>query len=134
MEKKKKTVLWIIVVVILIAMLILTLLINPKQNTIYLLKDKSVLSQDKCAQLEKYVIVYQTGCPFCAKVIPRIQQVEQDLNVTFKHYNLAIKPDFDKFKEMRIMPEGVPAVIINCKTYLGAGYSIEEYKGFIQTA
>jgi thiol-disulfide isomerase/thioredoxin len=131
MEKKKKTIIWIIVIVILIALLILMLSLNSNNTSIYTIKDKSVISQDKCSQLEEYVIIYQTGCPHCERVIPRVQQVEQDLNVTFVHYNLAIKADFDKLNGIGLLPEGVPAVIIDCKAYLGDGYSVEDFENFV---
>lgn len=134
MEKKKKTIIWIIVIVVLIALLLLMLSLNSNNTSIYTIKDKSVIPQDKCSQLEKYVIIYQTGCPHCERVIPRIQQVEQDMNVTFVHYNLAIKTDFDKLDSLKLLPEGVPAVIINCKAYLGDGYSVEDFEGFVQQA
>ncbi len=119
------------VIVILIGLIVLVLAKNPKTSNLYTIKDKATIPQDKCALLEKYAIVYQTGCPHCEKVLPRIQQVEEDLNITFKHYNLAIKVDFDKFNEIGLMPEGVPAVIINCTAYLGDGYSVEYFENAI---
>ena len=131
MEKKKKTVIWIVVIVILVGLLLLALLSSPKTSDVYTIKDQDTIPQDRCVLIDKYAIIYQTGCPHCEKVLPRIQQVEQDLNLTFKHYNLAIKADFDKFTEIKMMPSGVPAVIINCKAYLGGGYSTEDFKNFV---
>lgn len=89
------------------------------------------IPQDKCSKLDQYAIIYQTGCPHCAKVLPRIQEVEQSLGVTFKHYNLAIQADFNYIQSLGMLPEGVPAVIINCKAYLGSDYSVDDFKSFI---
>jgi len=132
---KKSLKIWasVIILVVLIAAIVLFLVLGQDKNKtdLIIIKDQMVIPQDKCSQLDQYSIIYQTGCPHCAKVLPRILEVEQSLGITFKHYNLAIQSDFNKIQTMGIMPEGVPAVIINCKAYLGDGYSTEEFRSFI---
>ncbi len=122
----------IIFAVVVIA-IVLFLLLNqtPNQSNLLIIKDQMIIPNEKCSQLDQYSIIYKTGCQHCAKVLPRIQEVEQSLNLSFKHYNLAIPSDFSQIEAMGIMPEGVPAVIINCKAYLGSGYTTEDFKGFI---
>lgn len=128
-----KTSMYLIIFAVLVIVVVLFLILgkNDRNTGLLILKDKMLLPEDKCKLLDQYVIIYQTGCSHCAKVLPRIQEVEKDLNITFKHYNLALKQDFNELNAREIMPEGVPCVIIDCHAYLGDPYSTEDYKNFV---
>ena len=104
---------------------------NTQELTI--LKDKTVLNQSICSSLEDYVFIYQTGCQHCEKVVPRLEQVEQELNITFKEYNLAVKEDRTHFDNLDILVRGVPAVIIHCKVMIGDQYSADDFKNAVNS-
>ncbi|MCS7134552.1 MAG: thioredoxin family protein [Candidatus Pacearchaeota archaeon] len=104
------------------------LFLSGCKNEILILKDKKTIPEPKCIQLEKYIFIYETGCPHCDKFFPVIRQVEKELNVSFKKYNLAIEEDFKELQKMKIIPEGIPCVIISCRVYIGAGYTAQDLK------
>ncbi|MEM4702985.1 MAG: hypothetical protein QXP53_00655 [Candidatus Pacearchaeota archaeon] len=121
----------LIVVIILTGLIVSVLVLNgcSSNNTdTLILKDKMIIPQDKCKFLDKYIFIHETGCPHCANVIPRIRQVEHEFNITFKEYNLAVKEDLDAINRLKILPQGVPCVIIDCKVYLGDRYSVDDFK------
>lgn len=99
-----------------------------ENNNLFIIKDKSIIPQEKCNFLGDYVIIYETGCPFCEQVMPRIEKVEQDFNITFTRVNIALKQDYETLQLIKVLPEKVPCVIIKCKAYIGAGYSVEDFK------
>lgn len=101
---------------------------NSHSDNILVLKDKMQIPQEKCKLLDKYVLIYERGCPHCENVMPRIEQIEQEFNVSFKKYDLAVKEDFEAIRKLKIIPQGVPCVIINCKVYLGDGYSVKDFE------
>jgi len=125
---------WIVLIVILLLAGFLAGCGNNNGNSeLLILKNGETISENRCMGLDNYFVIYETGCPHCGKVLPRLDQVEEDLGIEVIRYNLVVQEDFEKITQIwKILPEGVPAVVINCKIYLGSGYSIDDYKDAIQ--
>jgi thiol-disulfide isomerase/thioredoxin len=105
---------------------------DSNQSNITILQDGMNLTQDQCKYFSQPTFIWQTGCPHCEKLKPVIAQVEQDLNITFKQYNLAVKDDYDKLQSFNMIVQGVPTVIINCHVYVGDQYSLEDFENAIK--
>ncbi len=79
----------------------------------------------------KVVVIHQTGCGACEKVVPVLNEIEQELNLTFEYINL--KEDPSRMYELRIQPFYVPTVIVDCTAYVSkeSVWSKEKYKTII---
>lgn len=120
----KKRLIWAIIGLVAIIVLIIILL-SIKTPTQVILEDGMTLDNEACAKVEgvsntKVMVLHQLGCPHCVIVLPILREIEQEQNKTFSYYDLAIETDRKKvLDEMNILPKGVPAVIANCKVYVG---------------
>lgn len=124
--RKKKAIGWFaLIITVLIVALIVWFANLPKNNNV-LLQDGVVLPEEKCSQINKVTVIYGNGCPHCATALPRLRDLEQELNMTFTYYDLGINNDKDTVLTLGLIPEGVPTAIINCKAYVGVR-SEEEY-------
>lgn len=124
-----KRLMLIIVALIAIIVIISLFVIKPHSEDI-LLEDGMTLDKEKCSQLRKVTVIHAAGCGACAIAIPRLQEIEQELNMSFDYYDLAIDGDKEKILNVGLIPEAVPTIIINCKVYVGVR-SKEEYKDAI---
>lgn len=123
-----KKIIWGIVALIIAILIIALLLFLPKQNTEkVLLKDGMTLSQEKCSKLKEVTVIHAAGCGACAIAIPRLQELEQELEREWDYYDLAIDSDKEKVLKLGLIPEAVPTIIINCKVYVGVKDK-KEYK------
>lgn len=132
-EAKKRLLLGVIALIIGIAIVALVIWFanipseHPGEIT---LKDGITLPQDICSQLQKVTVIHQAGCSACAIALPRLRELEQELNMSFKYYDLAISNEKDAVLAMGLIPQAVPTVIINCKVYVGVK-SKDEYRSLI---
>ncbi len=130
---KKKALLAIIALISAIAIIILVIwFVNlPRDNSEeIILKDGIILAPETCGLLSKVTVIHQAGCSACAIAIPRLQELEQKLNQSFRYYDLAIDPERQEILNFGLIPQAVPTAIINCKVYIGVR-SKEEYKNLI---
>ncbi|UCD20594.1 MAG: hypothetical protein JSW08_02335 [archaeon] len=122
--------------VLILAVICLAVVLNGcgnGNNELLIIRDQMDIPADKCSLMDDYLIIYETGCLHCEKVLPRLAQVEDELGMEFVEYNLAIEADYNKVtQDWEVLPQGVPAVIIGCKAYLGSGYSVEDFKQAVQ--
>ncbi|MEM2089701.1 MAG: hypothetical protein QXL88_01235 [Candidatus Pacearchaeota archaeon] len=113
----------------LLIILIFSLILNGcTRGNILVLKDKMQIPQEKCKLLDKYVFIYETGCPHCARILPEIEKLEREKGLTFKRYNVAFEKDLRELQALGILPQGVPCVIVNCKVFIGSGYKAEDFE------
>lgn len=120
----------LVIAVVIIVLLIVMTKQNPNPGKI-ILKDGITLDAGACAKLSKVTIIHTTGCSACAVAIPRLQELEQELNMSFSYYDLAIENNRQDILDMNLIPQAVPTVIINCKVYVGVR-SKEDYKTLIE--
>jgi glutaredoxin len=110
--------------------LIIVFLSKTEGNGIYL-NDGSTLPQDVCQKLGKVTIIHEAGCSACAIALPRLRELEQEMNMSFDYYDIVIDNDKNKLLSLNLMPRAVPTIIINCKVYVGVREK-EEYRLAIQ--
>ncbi|MGB9708273.1 MAG: hypothetical protein ACPLXC_03065 [Candidatus Pacearchaeota archaeon] len=130
---KKKMILAIITLVLAVAIIALVAWfanVPKNQNEEIILKDGIILAPETCDLLPKVTVIHQAGCSACAIAVPRLQELEQELNQKFQYYDLAIDTERQKILNFGLIPQAVPTVIINCKTYVGVR-SKEEYLNLI---
>jgi glutaredoxin len=128
-HKKKSLGLLALILAILIIVLLFVFVKFPKNGGV-LLKDGAVLNETICKQIDNITVIHRAGCVHCAAVLPRLRELEQELNMSFTYYDIAISQDNGKVVSLNLIPEGVPTVIINCKVYVGER-SKDDYKSAI---
>lgn len=113
-------------IIIVIVLILLTRAPETPSEKI-LLKDGTPLPAVICGQLQKVTVIHAAGCSACAIAIPRLRELEEELNMTFSYYDLAVEQEKQAILDYGLIPEAVPTAIINCKVYVGVR-SKEEYK------
>ena len=109
-------------------LLVITLMIialfsgcTSNDNDTIFVKIGDAIPQDTCSfkGLDGMVIVlHQTGCPACSRVLPLLEELESELDMEFEYYNLAVDDDFNELKEKYdLLPTHTPTVIIGCVAY-----------------
>jgi thiol-disulfide isomerase/thioredoxin len=116
-------------VVVVIAIILFFIIVLNKSSEVILV-DGAEIPTLTCAQIPEVSVIYREGCPACAVAIPRIQELEQELNIEVGYYDLAVVEDAQKIKELELIVQFVPSIIINCKVHIGAK-SKEEFRQYI---
>lgn len=122
---------WLFLMFIAILAIIAFFAIVLQKSPEVILVDGSIVPEPTCSNIDKVVIIGRTGCPHCAIAESRLEELEQELGMEFKYYNLAMVEDSQEVKELGLIVQFVPSVIINCKVHIGAK-SKEEYELYIQ--
>ena len=125
--RKKKAIGWLALIAAIAIIVLVVWFAKLPKNSSTLLQDGFVLPEAKCHNINKVAVIYGAGCPHCAVALPRLRQLEQELNMSFTYYDLAIGKDKETILSLGLIPEGVPTAIINCKVYVGVRDK-EEYK------
>jgi glutaredoxin len=113
----KKYVLFLMFITI-IAIVILFAIILQKTPEVMLV-DGSIVPEPTCSKIDRVIAIGRTGCPHCAIAESRLKELEQEFDMEFKYYNLAISEDAQEVKEFGLIVQFVPSIIINCKVYIG---------------
>lgn len=116
-------------VIAVIAIVVFFVFILNKSSDV-LLTDGATVPAEICATINKVTIISREGCPACGIALPRLEELEQELNMQFKYYDTSIIEDAQEIKDKGLIPQYVPTVIINCKVYIGA-LEKEEYRNLI---
>lgn len=100
----------------------------------FILLDNEVsIPQNLCLErnlTDKIIILESKYCGACRIAVPRLKEIEQELNAKFVFLDLSKQEDVERMKEFKIMPKYTPTVLIGCDIYIGA-YSKENYKELI---
>ncbi len=130
MEFKNKYIFYIIIALIIF---ILFYLNYPKEETgLIILSDGEILPNNICNLINNQIIVIdRTGCSACAVAVPRLKELENELNINIKYYDMAIEEERNELLSMNFTTNYVPALVVNCKAYIGVR-SKEEFKDIIQ--
>ena len=104
--------------------------ITPEKPNEIVLKDKAIIPTEICAQLNKVTVIHQAGCSACAIALPRLREIEEELNLSFDYYDLAIEEKRNEILSLNLIPQAVSTVIINCEVYVGVR-SKDEYRNLI---
>lgn len=80
---------------------------------------------------DKVIILETKYCSACKVAVPRLREIEKELNAEFLYFDLSKKEDLKKFEEFKIQVQWTPTVIIGCDVLIGA-YSKDKYKIVIE--
>jgi len=130
MEKKKQNTLLALIVLIIIIAVVATVM-GLQTNSDIVLNDGTVIPDNVCEERgikDTVVVFHSNGCPACAIAVPRLEQLEKELDYEFEFINIAVRQD--KVVELGLVPTKIPTVVIKCKAYVGAK-STEEYRSLI---
>ncbi|MFQ6020606.1 MAG: hypothetical protein ACE5J4_01135 [Candidatus Aenigmatarchaeota archaeon] len=108
--------------------------INVSNDVITIDKTGVIIPDDVCSYRgikNNVIVIYKTGCGACAIAVPILEELDNELDVNFEFYDLAVQEGRNKVDELKIIPYYVPTVIINCKAYVGL-FTKEQYKSFIE--
>ncbi len=122
---------WLFLMFIIVLAIIVFFAIVLQKSPEVILVDGSTVPEPTCSKINNVVIIGRTGCPHCAIGESRLEELEQELGMEFKYYNLAIVEDAQEVKDFGLIVQFVPSVIINCKVHIGVRTK-EQYKLYIQ--
>ena len=133
-KKLKKTQKLFLGLIILVPIALIIVIIwwaaHPKNYEKIILSDGTIIPAQICSKLQRVTVIHQSGCIACAVALPRLQEIEKELNMSFGYYDLAINNEKEAILALNLIPQAVPTVIIDCKVYVGVR-SKEEYKSLI---
>ncbi len=121
---------WLFFMFIAVIAIISFFVIVIQKSPEVILTDGSTVPAATCAKLPKVVAIHREGCPACSVAIPRLEELEQELGMEFKYYDLAVTQDAQEVKDLNLIVQFVPSVIINCKVYIGVRTK-EQYTEYI---
>jgi len=121
----KKTILPLIALVVAVSMCVSP--DNPGTNStdvvvtnnVFYIGETMDLPASTCEEHDLYgkvIVIHQTGCGACERVVPALEEIEDELNLTFEYVNLQVDPS--RIFELNIQPFYVPTVIIDCTAYV----------------
>ncbi len=130
----------IFVIIIIIAIAIGNFILPPVTPTnnitnstgVIIVNDGDIISD--CAERgieDKILVIHKEGCPACAIAIPRLEELENELNMDFDFYDLAVNEDIEEVLKIGVVPTHIPAVVIDCKVHIGV-LTKEQYKNLIE--
>lgn len=95
---------------------------------------EGMISLEQCSKRgirDKVIILETKYCSACKVAVPRLREIEKELNAEFMYFDLSKQEDLKKFKEFKIWPKYTPTVIIGCDVLIGS-YSKDKYKILIE--
>jgi len=122
---------------LIILLIILTFFISGCNKyipgSLLVLNEEKTIFKDICVEKQlagKVVVLHSKYCGACKVAVPRLKEIEQELNTQFEYYDLAVESDMGKLNQLQIKTQYTPTVVVNCKVYIGT-YPKEDYKKFI---
>lgn len=99
------------------------------------LSDEGTIPQELCSERnlnDKIIVLEKKYCGACKIAVPRLREIEQELQSEFIYLDLSEEEDIEKLKDFKVIPKYTPTVLIGCNIYIGA-YSKEEFKEAIES-
>lgn len=108
-------------------LLLAVLLIAGCSSNLLILEDGMILNESICSKIDYDVlVVHETGCPYCVKALPILEEIEKENTLNFKYLDIVIKEDLNYMLEKGFTTQKIPGIIYKCKVYMGAKTK-EEY-------
>lgn len=105
---------------------------DSSNGNIIIINDGDIIQDCSQRGIEgKVLVIHRRGCSACAIAVPRLQELESELNMNFDFYDLVIDQDKENLLEIGTVPLYVPTVIIDCEVHVGV-LTKEEYKSLIE--
>ena len=118
---------------IIAAVLISGCAANGNDDTL-IVKIGDAIPQDVCnarGMSDSVIVLHQTGCPACTRVLPILAELESETGMEFEYYNLAVDVDFAELEEKYdLLPTHTPTVIIGCVAH--GSMDKEGYRNLIE--
>ena len=95
---------------------------NDNLEFIFLGKEGTI-EQGSCSARkldDKVIIMESRYCGACRIAVPRLKEIEEELNTEFIFLDLSQQCDSDRMMEFRIMPQYTPTILIGCDVHIGA--------------
>ena len=107
---------------------------NATELELILLDKEGTIPLELCLERnldDKIISLESKYCGACRIAIPRLQEIEEELQADFIYLDLSKECDLEKLHEFKIMPRYTPTVLIGCDVYIGA-YPKEKYNQLIE--
>ena len=105
-----------------------------QSQAVYVIENEDDIPPEYSAPLEnKVIVLYSKYCSACKVAIPRLKNIEQELDMQFEYLDLSEESARQRIMELGIVPHYTPTVIANCKVLIGA-YPEDVYKEAITQA
>jgi thiol-disulfide isomerase/thioredoxin len=101
-------------------------------HELILLSEGTLLDHSDCVAREvddKVVVFHSDGCPACAVAVPRLEELQGEIDYGFEFIDLS--SDRERALELGLVPTHIPTVLIRCRAYVGARTK-EEYRSLIE--
>lgn len=103
---------------------------NGTSNSVFMLEKNGNLPAEVCENYElkdRVVVIESKYCGVCKIAVPRLREIEQELNMSFVYFDIAKKEELSQLVELGLAPQYTPTVLIGCEVLIGAR-SKEEYE------
>ena len=82
----------------------------------------------------KISFLYKAGCVPCGKMLPIMESIERENNLSVTYYNILVPEEKNDLLELDLLeylePERAPVLIVECRAYFGVK-SESEYQRLI---
>jgi hypothetical protein len=86
-------------------------------------KDGMKISSKACLDMSKISFLYKAGCVPCGKMLPIMESIENENNLSVTYYNILVPEEKNELLELDLLeylePERAPVLIVNCRAYFG---------------
>jgi thiol-disulfide isomerase/thioredoxin len=117
---KKAALLSLSVLVMLITSGCINLGGNSRYGNLTVIDEGSVLEPAFCKSkgLDAQVTVFHSpSCPACRQTVPVLEEIRDETGAKFEFIDTT--KDAERINQLGIVPGHIPAVIINCRVYVG---------------
>lgn len=80
---------------------------------------------------KKVIVLYLTGCSACVISVPRLRELEGEMEAEFEFLDFASGESQERINELKLLPEKIPTVVIGCNAHVGVRTK-ETYKELIE--
>ncbi|MCD6226671.1 MAG: thioredoxin family protein [Candidatus Aenigmarchaeota archaeon] len=97
--------------------------INNMNNIDFITLDREMtIAQNLCEErnlTDKIIIIESKYCSACRIAVPRLKEIEEELNKSFVFLDISKKCDRDELSKLKLTPKYTPTVLIGCDVYIG---------------
>ncbi|MFH1505961.1 MAG: thioredoxin family protein [archaeon] len=101
---------------------------DPNNDTNYIFGDYTIKEEKTLPILEctarklkdKVLVIHAEHCGACKIAVPILEELEQEMNLEFRYYDMDVDEDKLALKEFKLVPYFTPTVVIGCEVLIGA--------------
>lgn len=83
---------------------------------------ESSFSLEECKERNlqsELIMLESSNCPHCKLAMPKLQELEEELDVNVEYLDLSSSEDREKLDQYKILPKYTPTVLIGCNVLIG---------------